>query len=139
MAQDGTYRFDELGWLQFTRLCVLVLDRELDWDDHGLFRVAMAGEALGVPGGEPRLEPPTLVVVAWVPAGESQTVALRRFLAVELDRALSSRAGSLLLLTNAESVDVADLVPMPVAVVGPERLAELVDASAELRLTGVTS
>jgi hypothetical protein len=135
LAKAATYRFGELGWLQFTRLCALVLDRELGWDDCGSFRVAIADEGLAAPGGATRLEPPTLVLVAWVPAGESQTVALRRILAVELDQALLSCAGSVLLLTNAESADLAGLVRMPMEVLGPKRLAELVDARAELRLT----
>src|SRR3954452_6672596 len=66
-----TYRFDDLGWLQFEQLCVELAAAELGiprdaWTRGG--RAAFAGVPAGVdlPFGVPRLPGATLVLVAFV-------------------------------------------------------------------------
>jgi hypothetical protein len=71
----GPYRLDELGWLQFERLCALVLAAEagladLTWQgraDRG--RVAMVDCDVVLSGARTGLQGPVAVVVAWVRPG----------------------------------------------------------------------
>jgi hypothetical protein len=72
----GPYRLDELGWLQFERLCGLVLAQEagladVTWlgrADRG--RVALVDERVALPGMRVRLRGPLAVAVIWVrPSG----------------------------------------------------------------------
>lgn len=135
LAERSAYRFDELGSLQFARVCSLLLDPDLDWDDREHGRVALAMDGLRPPGGDAALEAPTLVVIAWLPAGKAAPVVLRGLVAEELERESSTRARSVLLLTNVVTDDTTELAPVPMAAVGPEQIGALVDSSSELRLT----
>jgi hypothetical protein len=68
----GSYRLDELGWLQFERLCELVLEREagltdLTWLGHGdCGRVALIDQDVVLARPSVRLRGPAAVAVVWV-------------------------------------------------------------------------
>jgi hypothetical protein len=94
--------------------------------------VALVAEGVVPPGGGRRLDAPTLVVVAWLPPGERRPHRLRRFVAMERNRA-PVRVASALVLANADMAG-AERMGIPVVQVGPERLGALVDASPELRV-----
>lgn len=135
MSQTAPYRFDELGWLQFDRLCELLLGfDDVSWEPREFGRVGLALRSVLPPGGHVALAPPTLVVVAWLPrAGStSSDLRLRRILETEVDGAPVRTVGSLLVLTNVDAPD--DGAPGHVARIGPEQLGHLLDADPELRL-----
>jgi hypothetical protein len=68
----GSYRLDELGWLQFERLCELVLEREagladLTWKGHGDWgRVALVDGDVAFSHPRVRMRGPVAVAVVWV-------------------------------------------------------------------------
>jgi hypothetical protein len=135
MGNALPYRFDDLGWLQFDRLCAALLDLDsVAWEERDFGRVGVVPDGVVPPAGGARLAAPTLVVVAWLgPSGSRfRRRRLRRFLATELDRAPVAKVGSVLVLTNAQAP--MDDVPVPLVRLGPERLGELVDADPQLRL-----
>jgi hypothetical protein len=76
-VQSAAYRLDELGWLQFERLCGLVLAEEagladLTWlgrADRG--RVAMLDAGVSLPAAGIRLRGPLAVAVVWVRSSPS--------------------------------------------------------------------
>jgi hypothetical protein len=131
------YRFDDLGWLQFDRLCAALLELEsVAWEERDFGRVGLAAGGAVSPGGGMRLAAPTLVVVAWLRPGRfgpRRRPDLRRLLMIEFERAPVAAVGSILVLTNVEAP--GGLAPVPVVQLGPERLGELVDADAQLRLS----
>jgi hypothetical protein len=128
------YRFDELGWLQFERLCLELLERTVDLSSADR-RMLPAGRAFllpdggSVPGDERRLSGPTVVLIVWSrePNDLRETV----------DRTLAEWPGltarSLLALTNARA-QVAELPGLDVAWLGPEELSALVAESWPVRL-----
>jgi hypothetical protein len=125
------YRFDDLGWLQFDRLCAGLLGLDAaTWEERELGRVGMVTDGVVAPSGA-RLPGPTLVVVAWFRPADTMGRRLRRLVVTELERA-PARASSALVLSNS-SVPIA-AAPVPLAQLGPERLGALVDADPELRL-----
>jgi hypothetical protein len=135
MDEALRYRFDDLGWLQFDRLCAALLDLEdVAWEEREFGRVALAPHGVVAPGGDFGLAAPTLVIVAWLrrTGTASVTSRLRRILETELERAAIRAAGSILVLTNVDAP--SNGAPVPVLQPGPERLGELVDGDAALRL-----
>jgi hypothetical protein len=88
----GSYRLDELGWLQFERLCELVLEREagvadLTWRGHGdRGRVALADANVVLSHPHRRMREPVAMAVVWLRAGMSPahrlSLLLSRILAV---------------------------------------------------------
>lgn len=132
MCEAHLYRFDDLGWLQFDRLCAALLDLEdVAWEEREFGRVGLAPQSVVPPGGDRRLAAPTLVVVAWLRPSSANPSRLQRILEAELDGVPGRTARSVLVLTNVDTP--SDGVPVPVLQLGPERLGELVDADAELR------
>jgi hypothetical protein len=75
----SAYRLDSLGWLQFERVCSLVLEADagpsgLAWLDHAdTGRVATVEAPVVVAGQKIRLEGPLTVAVVWVREGGSVT------------------------------------------------------------------
>src|SRR5579871_4068930 len=81
MAQDGpsppssAYRLEELGWLQFERLCALVLEAESGvdvprWSGHAdAARVTVLEQPLALTAFGLSLPAPLAVAVIWVRAG----------------------------------------------------------------------
>jgi hypothetical protein len=127
------YRFDELGWLQFDDLCSTLLGLgSVSWQQRDWGRAGIVAEGAPVLGGVAGLDPPTLVVVAWLQPSARRPQQLASLIASELARAPSAR--SLLVLTNADSSAVTEKPPVPLVLLGPDRLSALVDASSELRL-----
>jgi hypothetical protein len=148
-SPGSAYRLDELGWLQFERLCSLVLEAELGLNDLGWLgradsgRVALVEEpaAVTVHGGQ--LQGPLTVVVTWVRDGES--VAGRLSELTEKVSALHSEAGvwfeeRVLVLTNLDGVGAhGELLRCPRArdrtlvVLGAGELSESLDRHPDLR------
>jgi len=106
------YRLDELGWLQFERLCAEILGGAGPIVDEGLE---------GLPG-------PTLVVIAWVRRTAHRARQLRNIVARARDEWAYAAPRSVMVLTNvAEGVDVDRIL-------GPRELTEIVASRPELRL-----
>jgi hypothetical protein len=128
------YRFDELGWLQFERLCLELLERSVDLSsaDRRLLpagRAFLLPEGGSVPGKERRLLGPAVVLIAWSREPNDLSAAV--------DRALAEWPGqtvrSLLVLTNARP-EVTEPAGLDVAWLGPEELSALVAESWPVRL-----
>ena len=72
-SSGSRYRLDELGWLQFDRLAVLVLEAEaglsdLRWrGDSDIGRVALVGDDVVLPYRRITLRGPVSVAAVWVP------------------------------------------------------------------------
>jgi hypothetical protein len=114
------FRFEELGSLQFERLC-----RELMRLEHGIDPREWTGDALLLPDGIRGLAGPTLVVVAWGREEDGRVLDLVSNAVYDWS---SAGFRSLLLLTNADEMAAAD------AIVGPAELAAALLRSPQLRL-----
>ena len=74
---SSAYRLDELGWLQFERVCSLLLAAEADlsdlgWMDHAdVGRVALIEGPVVLEAHGIRLEGPVTVAVVWIAGHES--------------------------------------------------------------------
>jgi uncharacterized protein (DUF1778 family) len=127
------FRLDELGSLEFQRLCVALLGLEL-----GGFEQRSWGLSLLAADGAPAhdLEGPTLVLVVWERRGAASSIVHRSLRNVVADAfaVWQHPVRSLLLATNAaiESVDVPDGVTA--RVLGPDRLWALFRSSPSARL-----
>ncbi len=140
MAREP-YRFDELGWLQFERLCLELLHLSAgvssgEWRSLAAGRALVLSEGAFVPGDGRTLAGPTVVVIAWIrPATEMGEVPSRLSLAVQqaLEEWPRVAVRSLLLLTNACPED-AELPELEAATLAPQELSSLVASSWPLRL-----
>jgi hypothetical protein len=108
---DAAYALDALGWLQFDRLCPLVLEAEtglteLAWRgraDTG--RVALVDHTVTLLGGRDRLPGPVAVAAIWVPDRGDLERRMREFLGwlvAALDEAGVRPADGLLVMTNLD-------------------------------------
>jgi len=108
---DAPYQLDALGWLQFDRLCPLVLESEtglsdMQWRDRAdTGRVALVDHEVAFRDGGHRLPGPVAVAAIWV---RDKAVSERR-LEVFRDRVVLARAhadarpsDALLVLTNLD-------------------------------------
>jgi hypothetical protein len=143
------YRLDELGWLQFERVCALVVGAaggvgELDWVGHAdTGRVAFVDRYRWVGDGVDRLEGPVTVVVVWAREGES--VLSRAARMAQRVAACPSDLGfpfmeRVLVVTNVDGVcarqalsEVEALAGLSVVVWGEQELAERIDRYADVR------
>jgi hypothetical protein len=139
------YRLDELGWLQFERLCGLVLEREvgltdLRWIGHAdEGRVALVDQAVVLP--DARLHGPLAVAVVWVRADPSLAHRLMHLFAGA--SAVRSELGfwfdRVLVLTNLDSHDAQLGLAQQFteverfAVLGARELGECLDRRPDLR------
>jgi hypothetical protein len=146
---SSSYRLDELGWLQFERVCSLVLEAdaglsELGWLGHAdTGRVALVEEPVVVGGQGIRLAGPVTVAVVWV--REDELVTRRLSALVERVSALPSDLGfwcedRVLVLTNLDGVAAQTalrhqpfLERRTVVVLGNRELSESLDRHASLR------
>lgn len=148
-APESTYRLDDLGWLQFERLCTLVLEadgglRDVGWlgrADRG--RMAHVDRPISLPD-VPRLAGPVTVIVAWSPGREAASARVDNLVARITGRA--AELGSwceddVLVLTNLDAVSAgaalrADpfIAGRTVRVVGADELGAALDRHAGLRL-----
>jgi hypothetical protein len=140
------YRFSELGWLQFERLCELMVGAagpgEPEWigrADHG--RIAQLGPGVRLVVGEVAVEGPMTVVVVWTRAwgdparGKVMAFQLRGS-ATEFGPVASGRVVVMSNLARDEVGDALDALPeeweRPV-IVGVEELSTCLDQDPELR------
>ncbi len=108
MTGSPSYRLDELGWLQFGRLCSLVLEADaglsdLYWHGRGdIARVASVEGPVALSERAVALAGPVAVAVIWVRASSLMEVRLEEF----RDRVVglpAEHAGRMLVLTNLEA------------------------------------
>jgi hypothetical protein len=110
-SADPRYRLDELGWLQFERLCHLVLEREaglteLTWlgsGDQG--RTATVDHDVVLEPPAARLTAPFAVAVLWVRPDPTLTSRLKRLFdgALAVRSELNGWFERVLVLTNLEA------------------------------------
>ena len=145
----SSYRLDALGWLQFERVCSLLLAADagltdLGWIGHAdTRRVALVERPVVLPGREVQLEGPVTVAIVWVAEDESPERRLASLLARVV--AMGSELGfwcedRVLLLTNLDG-DAARLALQRQAwskhritvVLGDRELSERLDRHACVR------
>jgi hypothetical protein len=146
---SSSYRLDQLGWLQFERVCSLVLEADAGLSDLGWLahadtgRVALVEEPVVVAGRGIRLAGPVTVAVVWVREDESVT----RRLSALVDRvsALPSDLGfwcegRVLVLTNLDGFAAQTALQQQpflerrtVVVLGNRELSGSLDRHARLR------
>ncbi len=144
------YRLDDLGWLQFDRLCGLVLDAEagmgtLNWRGQSdTWRVATVEEPLVLRSRRVRLHAPVTVVAFWVPddapAGARLSELVGR-VATLLDDAEPVVADEVLVLTNLPTVDAGAALRAEafgrrrrLVVIGADGIGASLDREPDLRL-----
>jgi hypothetical protein len=130
------FRLDELGTLQFERLCVELLRLETGGADSRPWGLSLVlGDGVDVPVGG-RLEGPTLVLVVWLRHGSTAPSAQQRLRAVVED-AFDGRgdrpARSLLLLSNVAAARNAVPATVAAVVLGPEELWRLYASAPAVR------
>jgi hypothetical protein len=140
------YRFSELGWLQFERLCELIVGAagpgEPDWigrADRG--RIAQLGPGVRLVVGAVSVEGPTKVVVVWTrawgdPARGRVLASQLTGLANESEPVVGGRVVVISNLARDEAGDALGALPQewqrPV-IIGVEELSACLDQSPELR------
>jgi hypothetical protein len=144
-SAPAPYRFDELGWLQFERVCSLLLlaDAGVDdgrWTGHAdTERVAVVDRPVSFTAAGPRLGGPVTVVVVWVAADHSPE---RRVVSlVERLAGLGSWCGDqVLVLTNLDGIAVRAALEAAawsevrtVVVLGDRELGESLDRHPGVR------
>jgi hypothetical protein len=147
-SPSSSYQLDQLGWLQFERLCSLVLEADaglsgLGWLGHAdTGRVALVEQPVVV-SQEVRLVGPVTVVVVWVRDEASLTLRLSELVARV--SALPSELGlwfedRVLVLTNLDSDAASEALQRQpfaqqksVVVLGRRELGESLDRHPELR------
>ena len=145
---DPSYALDELGWLQFDRLCRLIVAEAFKasppaWSGRtGHGRAMVLDGPVTLPGRARSLSGPVSLVVAWVPpldgAWNRATALVERVTeaadAIEL-------SPNILVLTNLARADARDALRLAgfardwrVSVLGREDVGRLLDDHATLRL-----
>ena len=146
-SQVGSYRLDELGWLQFERLCDLVLEREaglseLTWLGRGdSGRVALVDGPVALPDASVRLQGPVAVAVVWVRRGTrpAHEVSILSAGVLAVPSELGFWFERLLVLTNldGEAVERARALRFrnvqELVVLGAAELGQSLDRHPELR------
>ena len=109
MVTDAPYQLDALGWLQFDRLCPLVLEsetglRDLRWRGRpGAGQVALVDHDIALRDGGRRLRGPVTVAAIWVrdaPMLEQRLEQFKDHVVVARADAGVRPADALLVLTN---------------------------------------
>jgi hypothetical protein len=139
------YAFDELGWLQFERLCLLVLAEvfelgELTWlGAAGGDRTAIVEAPVALPGSSRPLPAPVNVQIVWAPPASNTWDRARAFVD-RLGEQLWPGRG-VLVLTNLPRTTARDALKLAdhvrgrnVGVLGCAELGRLVDERAALRI-----
>lgn len=129
------YRFDELGWLQFERLCMEVLALESgvapsDWDARrGGIRSSSVARDIRVPGTDRTARGPVLVVARWVPSTGGPERVRNEAVGTVLENGTPPPASLVELTNRAENPSASARAYY----VGPEELGHIVDSRPELR------
>jgi hypothetical protein len=142
MTGSSSYRLDELGWLQFDRLCSLVLEADaglsrLQWRGRGdIARVARVDGPLTLRDRGHRLGGPVNVAGVWIRDGD-------RRLPEFVDRVVSvpaDRAEWLLVMTNLDTAEARRALrddvlagDLSVVVLGAAELSASLDRDPRLR------
>lgn len=143
------YRLDDLGWLQFDRLCDLWLQAEaaprpLHWRGHSdRWRVATGQDPLILPGPAVHLSGPVTVAALWIPAS-GPPGARRAELAGRLTALFNVPehliADQLLVITNLDSDQIGALLRAQaftrhrdLTVIGPSELSAGIDRHPTIR------
>jgi hypothetical protein len=143
MAEERLpYRFDQLGWLQFERLCLDLMNlfsgvTSAEWHTVPVGRFLLQPEGVAVPGGEMKLAGPGGVLVVWIRHGHDAVKAasiLEGVVQDTLNEWAHARLSSLLLLTNVSASDAEIVVDVEMVRLGPRELSSLVASSWALRL-----
>ncbi len=145
--QGGSYRLDELGWLQFERLCGLVLAQEagladLTWlgrADRG--RVALVDSDVVLAATEVRLRGPFAVAVVWVRSDAASVDRLAHLCAgvLSVPSELGCWFDQVLVLTNLDAPEARSALAgcfgedRAFAVLGAGELGGSLDRHPELR------
>ena len=145
MTESPSYRLDELGWLQFDRLCSLALEADaglsdLHWHGQGdIARVAIVDGPVALRERAIRLAGPVAVAVMWVPASPLMELRLQK-LRERFVRLPADDVERTLVLTNVEGAGAeAALRGDPVAerrravVLGAEEISASLDRDPRLR------
>jgi hypothetical protein len=135
------YRFDELGWMQFERLCLELLNlfaglSSAEWHALPSGRFLVLPEGVSLPGAEEKLVGPTGVLVLWVRPDQDAIAAahsLRGMVQDTLNEWSQLALRSLLLLTNV-SANHTEIAGVNLVTLGPQELSSLVSSSSTLRL-----
>ena len=143
------YRLDELGWLQFDRLCSLLLEAEaglcgLRWRGRGdSARVAVVDGTVAVRHRGIKLDGPVTVAVVWVRGGplEGRFAELSdRVVLLSADNGLGP-GDRLLVLTNLDGADSLEALRehagsrgQRAVVLGAGEISDALDRDAGLRL-----
>jgi hypothetical protein len=142
MTGSSSYRLDELGWLQFDRLCSLVLEADvglggLQWRGRGdIARIGRVDGPLVLRDRGHRLGGPVTVAAVWVRGGE-------RRLSEFAERVVSvpaERAEWLLVMTNLDTADARDVLradalgqDLRVVILGAAEISASLDRDPQLR------
>ena len=144
MTATSPYRLDELGWLQFDRLCSLVLEidaglTDLSWRGHSDGgRVARVEDDVVLRDRGIRLKGPVTIVAVWV-----STDRERRFSTFtdRVTRVPARPEDQLLALTNLDGPEALDAIRRDkftehaqVVVMGAEELGSSLDRDPRMRL-----
>ena len=147
VSVSAPYRLDELGWLQFERLCGLVLEHEaglaqLTWRGRGdRGRVALVDSDVVLGSGLGQLAGPAAVAVLWVREAPSAPDRVEHLLAGAL--AVPSELGGwferVLVLTNLDGESARRELAQrfggvrQFVVLGTRELGEVLDRRPEVR------
>ena len=130
MDAAGAFRLDELGTLQFERLCVELLRLDADRGESYPWGLSLPlPEGVDAPGAG-RLDGPALVLVAWIRPGAYSAERLRDLVADALAR---MEARTVLLATNVADAHAALPPGLPSAALGPAELWQLYAAAPAAR------
>lgn len=148
-SSEPSYRLSELGWLQFDRLCSLVLEAEtgigaIEWSGQSdVGRTATIKRSVRLPSWSVTLAGPVTAVTVWIPGDvpdAARLSELRRRIVALLRGSDVMSTNELVVLTNldTEAVDSAlrGDVSVPcecVVVIGADRLGARLDDRPDLR------
>lgn len=145
MTGSSSYRLDELGWLQFDRLCSLVLEADaglsgLQWRGRGdAVRIARVDGPLTLRDRGHRLGGPVTVAGVWVRSGPVPEGRMSEF----GDRVVSvpaDRTEWLLVMTNLDTADARAALraderarDLRVVILGAAEISTSLDRDPQLR------
>jgi hypothetical protein len=139
---SSAYRLSELGWLQFERLCALLLSAEtgrrgFTWSGHAdQVRSTVLDGQLELPTRGTRLRGRTAVLVRWRGAGCSHERAMG--LALEAASTAAAEADTVVVMTNLEAAAVSaasagGTPDRPTLVLGARELDASIDRHPSVR------
>jgi hypothetical protein len=145
MTGSSSYRLDELGWLQFDRVCSLVLEadsglRGLQWSGRGdIARIARVDGPVELRNRGHRLGGPVTVAGIWVRDAPATDLRLSEF----RDRVVgvpADRAERLLVMTNLDTAEAREALrphtlarDLRVVILGAADISASLDRDPRLR------